>query len=281
MRWAQIYQVSLWMPAMSCHKWWECCVLCRCLYPRACIQNHTEAHLQSYQSWPLSKGTEDTFKAMQCIEGHEGNLCARCSPDYGQTLSAIASRCRPCAKPAKIVALYALAALASMGFIKLMCFLNSQQGTTSPPAPSAGTPSHSASGATLIQGSSHNTAGGVRAANVDQDKAWQEEMHMRAAALKHTSNGVAATAVGGAATGCSPIQGPSSGVQAASLPTPAAPTAGTAAVKPRGIVGHLLKPATIYLQVGAWTFVISLSLALLVHVTAAHLRCVGTRHQCF
>lgn len=105
-------------------------------------------------------------------------------------------------------------------------------------------------------------------------------MHMRAAALKHTSNGVAAGAVAGvAATACSPHQGLSSGVQAASLPNSAAATAGTATVKPKGIVGHLLKPATIYLQVGAWTYVSSLGRSLHVHVTAVHLRCFGMRHQ--
>lgn len=75
----------------------------------------------------LSNDTNGMFMASQCAQGHQGNLCGRCTPGYGQTLVAAFGRCRPCASAGAIIALYLLAVLATLLFISLLCNLKAGQ----------------------------------------------------------------------------------------------------------------------------------------------------------
>lgn len=77
----------------------------------------------------MSNASETAFMTAQCVTGHEAALCAKCSQGYGQRMSALVGRCEPCASTASIIVVYLLAAIASLAFIRLLCFFNSiQQG---------------------------------------------------------------------------------------------------------------------------------------------------------
>lgn len=102
---------------------------CRCLFRPACSQDHTDAALTQYQANPVSNTSEAAFMEAQCAQGHEAALCAKCSKGFGQRMSALVGRCQPCASTASIIVVYLLAALASLAFIRLLCFFYSiQQG---------------------------------------------------------------------------------------------------------------------------------------------------------
>lgn len=100
----------------------------------------------------MSNATDAAFMAAQCAEGHEGKLCGKCAKRFGQRMNALFGRCQQCASTTRILLLYFLAAVASMTFIRIMCFFNGQHGRLAtvgssvsqaqqPAAASASTPS--------------------------------------------------------------------------------------------------------------------------------------------
>jgi hypothetical protein len=61
------------------------------------------------------------------MEGHEGNLCGRCSQGYGPHMSATQQACRPCVSRSSVLAAYLGAAIASTLLIKLLCVMHAYQ----------------------------------------------------------------------------------------------------------------------------------------------------------
>ncbi|KAF6256734.1 hypothetical protein COO60DRAFT_84981 [Scenedesmus sp. NREL 46B-D3] len=81
----------------------------RCMNPAACSL-----------SLPLSpQSSEQEFRQAQCAQGYRGNLCAVCEAGYGRSQPGSCSRCMPWST---LVALYVLAGIALLAFIKAVCY---------------------------------------------------------------------------------------------------------------------------------------------------------------
>ena len=219
---------------------------CRCLYPPACLQNHSAANLQLQRDPQLQQQADIIFMQQQCAEGHEGNLCARCSPGYGQRLSVTASKCRPCASTAQTVTLFILAAFASMGFIKYLCYVNSFP----PTLPTAAQQTHSGPAFQLAPASSSGaaqTTGNLLPLALDSDAVMARGCSGQLQAKDQANATDLPTdmpAEAAAAGGCT-----SKGVGSSTARQGSSASSTMAAAQPKVPVGDLLKPFVIYLQV--------------------------------
>jgi hypothetical protein len=243
----------------------EACVcgslLCRCLYPPACTQAHSDASSTLYQQDTLDNSTQAAFLAAQCLEGHEGNLCGRCSKGFGPQMSATLQKCRPCASRSSVISAYLFAAIASTLVIKLLCALHAYyaaediarvayttSGPTGSAVPPAGKPSSESGPPTeAIPGASSATdhTGRFSAATASVEFAGGKD------ARGTSDNSSAARLEGGV-----PQRSGSGASGAARTPawldvaTGGTPFGGAAPAQPKVEPGDLLKPFVVYLQVG-------------------------------
>lgn len=184
----------------------------------------------------------------QCAQGHTGHLCSRCGAGYGQRLSSTVGACEPCAGAAQIVVLYITAALASMCFIKLRCYLNAQTGAglavlVSSHMSSAASTAHLLAPRTSSAASNQSAQQpgssplGVNRTPGVADPAPAAEPKPATAFLP------AATAPQGMAS----TQGSAISLSART-PTSQSSLAAVQALQTKACVGDLLKPCVIYLQ---------------------------------
>jgi hypothetical protein len=71
--------------------------------------------------------TLDDYKTAQCGPAYQGNLCGDCREGYGKVRAFL---CRKCMSRATIIMLYAAAALALIGLIKLLMYFHHSSNTT-------------------------------------------------------------------------------------------------------------------------------------------------------
>ena len=64
-------------------------------------------------------GDGTSFAEQQCVEGYTGNLCGKCVPGHG---SMRPFSCRRCYPRGTLVAMYVIASLCMLGFMKLVCW---------------------------------------------------------------------------------------------------------------------------------------------------------------
>lgn len=188
--------------------------------------------------------TDAAFLVTQCAVGHTGNLCAGCSKGYGQRMSATASKCSPCASSGQIITLYILATLASMFVIRLLCHLNSVQPTAAAQAaPGQGLPTANTSSV---------TASALKLRLHDSDAAMGHSI-AKTTKPKDQDNSINPGSPPVGTSGPSQAQsGTLSGLQNAQ--SSAASVVAPTGAGPNVLLGDLLKPFVVYLQVSAKTF---------------------------
>lgn len=135
--------------------------VCRCPNPRACSADRSaliEACKDSWEASISSNGNSNSssdscyqtsgfsakhrgnvFAQGQCSEGYGGNLCGKCEAGFG---SIRPLRCALCYSRGRIAAMYVVASLFLLAFMKLVCYLTLREsgapaGDNGPP----GTPS--------------------------------------------------------------------------------------------------------------------------------------------
>lgn len=216
---------------------------CRCLYPPACNQSLNTDQLKKYSNMlggmQYSK-VEAVYMSAQCAHGYEGNLCGRCALGYGRRLSPqTGGPCRTCASHASIVAIYLLAALASMSFIKLLCFLNANLGTVLAARASNRLASAASAASTTVQ-----------RGNAGKQHAEPNPREEQPDAYRRSSDQNAVTAPSAASPFAEAAQQPGPGMAAARSSAQQCQGVGQPAVQqPQACLGDLMKPFVIYLQV--------------------------------
>jgi hypothetical protein len=197
--------------------------------------------------------------AAQCARGHTGNLCGRCSEGYGQRLSATVGKCRPCVGQAQIIAQYIFACFASMGFIKLLCYLNAQQDAGMAALASAASLAGAAAPSALAQGAGQGHGCGSPAGAVGLpgcpsglNTAESDAMLLVSRRKKGSAKDIQDAPADAAARDNSIVSsaGSAGGPGSAQVqPVAAGQTAAQAQQPQKACFGDLLKPFVIYLQV--------------------------------